>query len=319
MLVDVSNPILHIAYNKNKNDFDQIVGGSLVPVPNYENAYTISTRNWLYIKEGKSMVAIHMDGGSQWHAVEVATEGVEYPDFGAFQSASRSFSNGNTFTSGTGMAINASDSSTYIDGNLPRLAAGGSAGTLVSWSGKTMTVSEGGSCTYDFNSLTTSPDGCEGAGGPLGGGGDPKCPDGYCNGTETVQSCPADCDVVDPPPNPQCSDGVDNDSDGAIDLSDPGCSSPSDNDESNGGGGQCPTSCMGEGGDGCSDSLQNATELVACSTGYCQPNYAPMNYCVQCQAGFVFNTITSRCEGGSGGSNPPNKPVLGYKGKVSGN
>ena len=36
-----------------------------------------------------------------------------------------------------------------------------------------------------------------------------------------------------PPPPPQCSDGIDNDGDGLIDLSDPGCSGPSDNNEYN--------------------------------------------------------------------------------------
>lgn len=35
------------------------------------------------------------------------------------------------------------------------------------------------------------------------------------------------------PPPPQCSDGVDNDGDGKIDLADPGCTGPTDNDETN--------------------------------------------------------------------------------------
>jgi hypothetical protein len=34
-----------------------------------------------------------------------------------------------------------------------------------------------------------------------------------------------------PPPTPACSDGVDNDSDGKVDMADPGCTDPSDNDE----------------------------------------------------------------------------------------
>jgi uncharacterized repeat protein (TIGR01451 family) len=41
----------------------------------------------------------------------------------------------------------------------------------------------------------------------------------------------------DPAPPAQCQDGIDNDQDNLIDLADPGCSGPSDNDESNGGGG----------------------------------------------------------------------------------
>ncbi|MBI4152050.1 hypothetical protein HY496_03695, partial [Candidatus Woesearchaeota archaeon] len=43
--------------------------------------------------------------------------------------------------------------------------------------------------------------------------------------------------VVPPPPPPpppaQCADGKDNDNDGLIDLADPGCASPQDNDETN--------------------------------------------------------------------------------------
>ena len=35
-----------------------------------------------------------------------------------------------------------------------------------------------------------------------------------------------------PPPEVQCVDGLDNDGDGLIDINDPGCSSPQDNDES---------------------------------------------------------------------------------------
>ncbi|MBI4151938.1 hypothetical protein HY496_03120, partial [Candidatus Woesearchaeota archaeon] len=41
-------------------------------------------------------------------------------------------------------------------------------------------------------------------------------------------------EVVPPPPPPaQCADGKDNDNDGLIDLADPGCASPQDNDETN--------------------------------------------------------------------------------------
>lgn len=42
-----------------------------------------------------------------------------------------------------------------------------------------------------------------------------------------------------PPPVTQCSDGIDNDGDTFVDLSDPGCSGPTDNDESN----VTPTGC----------------------------------------------------------------------------
>jgi len=38
----------------------------------------------------------------------------------------------------------------------------------------------------------------------------------------------------EPPPTTQCSDGIDNDGDGLVDLQDPGCASAEDNDETNG-------------------------------------------------------------------------------------
>lgn len=63
--------------------------------------------------------------------------------------------------------------------------------------------------------------------------------DGICAGSETFENCPNDCDD-DPPtgctgPNcdPACSDGRDNDNDGFVDLSDPGCTGPSDDSEYN--------------------------------------------------------------------------------------
>jgi hypothetical protein len=45
-----------------------------------------------------------------------------------------------------------------------------------------------------------------------------------CEAGETYESCPDDCP-------PQCSDGIDNDEDGLIDMSDLGCLNPNDNDE----------------------------------------------------------------------------------------
>jgi hypothetical protein len=50
-----------------------------------------------------------------------------------------------------------------------------------------------------------------------------------------------------PPPTPACSDGIDNDGDGLIDLADPGCTSPSDTDESNVAGGTEPAPIAGQG------------------------------------------------------------------------
>jgi hypothetical protein len=68
----------------------------------------------------------------------------------------------------------------------------------------------------------------------------------------------------------ECSDGLDNDGDGQTDLSDAGCSSPSDNDETNCGDGEC------EGGETCSSCSQDCPTpggQVCCSgtlyTGDC--------------------------------------------------
>ena len=171
MLINVSNPILHFA--KKNNLFD--VGQNNLNQISCDNntkacEYNFTSTGWKYFQEGKSMLAIHMDQGSSWHALEVATEGVEYLDFNAFQSASRSFSNGTTFTT-AGHTINAYNPSTYINGTFSRLEASGSDGTLVSWSGKTMTVHKGGYCEYHFDTWTTSPSGCEGGPGVLTGGG----------------------------------------------------------------------------------------------------------------------------------------------------
>lgn len=67
-----------------------------------------------------------------------------------------------------------------------------------------------------------------------------QCSDGIDNDSDTKTDYPADpgCssatddDETDPPPPPICSDGTDNDSDGKIDYpADPGCTSATDNDE----------------------------------------------------------------------------------------
>ena len=58
------------------------------------------------------------------------------------------------------------------------------------------------------------------------------------------------------PPATQCSDGVDNDGDGLIDLSDPGCANAEDNDETNGSCGEveATTTIRDDWGDGyCAD------------------------------------------------------------------
>ena len=68
------------------------------------------------------------------------------------------------------------------------------------------------------------------------GAGLPQCSDGSDNDGDGLTDYPNDPGCSDPTDNdetdpPQCSDTSDNDGDGFIDMADPGCSSPSDNDE----------------------------------------------------------------------------------------
>jgi len=67
------------------------------------------------------------------------------------------------------------------------------------------------------------------------------------------------------PGAPQCSDGIDNDGDGVIDGQDPGCSDPSDNDETNpsSGGGNPSTGGGSSGGGGGGSGSALANQQVA--------------------------------------------------------
>jgi micrococcal nuclease len=72
--------------------------------------------------------------------------------------------------------------------------------------------------------------------------GDPDGLDGNDHDGRACESLPAGGGTTSPPPppppspaappKPQCSDGADNDGDGAVDVADPSCSSPDGNDES---------------------------------------------------------------------------------------
>ena len=65
-----------------------------------------------------------------------------------------------------------------------------------------------------------------------------QCSDGIDNDNDgLIDLADPDCDnnPGDNNEEPQCSDGIDNDNDGLIDLADPGCSDANDNDETNGG------------------------------------------------------------------------------------
>ena len=106
----------------------------------------------------------------------------------------------------------------------------------------------------------------------------PQCIDGIDNDGDGLVDFPADLGCTSasdnteapnppsepPPPAPQCSDGLDNDGDGKIDLADPGCSGPTDSDETDpppsGGGG-------GSGGSGGGDSPTPTTPDTGSSRG----------------------------------------------------
>src|SRR3990170_6500668 len=206
LLLNVANPILHLA--RGGNDFDQ-GADQLTPITGsvcrnsqracnansdcnvasdprdvclagpFKNDFGLGRGGWSYFQEGKTMLAIQMDRGSSWQAVEFATEGVEYPNFAAFQAASRSVSDGR-FTTGQGAVIEARNGETYVNGTplwsggFPRIAAMDSNGnSVITWSDNVMTVEKNGrACRYDFNQWTLEGDGCGGSQPPTGSFGD---------------------------------------------------------------------------------------------------------------------------------------------------
>ncbi len=69
------------------------------------------------------------------------------------------------------------------------------------------------------------------------------CGDGTCDSNESCSSCESDCSACET----QCLDSIDNDGDSKVDSADSGCTSASDDDESDCGDGIC------EGGETCSE------------------------------------------------------------------
>ena len=70
-----------------------------------------------------------------------------------------------------------------------------------------------------------------------------SCPTPTPTATATATATPTSTPTQSPPPRPECSDGVDNDGDGAIDFpADPGCGSANDDSEED-----IPPECTGEG------------------------------------------------------------------------
>lgn len=85
-----------------------------------------------------------------------------------------------------------------------------------------------------------------------------SCPAGVISlaGNSTVTCTVTNTAVITPPPpTAQCADGLDNDTDGLVDMADPGCTSASDNDETNSGGGGGGTAQCADGVDNDSDGL----------------------------------------------------------------
>jgi len=85
MLVLTNDARLHVVRD---NPFDN-GEANLIPASSFDNDYALSS-GWNFFREGRTMVAIRMDvqaGDNTLHAIELATMGVEYNSFAAFQAA----------------------------------------------------------------------------------------------------------------------------------------------------------------------------------------------------------------------------------------
>lgn len=116
-------------------------------------------------------------------------------------------------------------------------------------------------------------------------------------------------------PTPQCSDGADNDSDGAIDMADPGCSNPNDNDETDILVGTCSdgidndADCLTDGADpGCGSGITETPFNVGfclstpqCSDGIDNDGDGTIDYpvdsgCTDANDNSEFSFTPTRCE-----------------------
>lgn len=162
-----------------------------------------SANNWTFYQKGNVVVATQAGGGSR--AFEVTTIGVDYPSLSAFQSAmSGALISGTSFTTSKGLVVN----NGYVDRNsgapFQRLEAWeGNVGAnnekqFVSWSNNVMTVTQSSqSCVYDFNTWSTSGNGCGGNVGPqcttMGSWQNQGCGKGTCTASLMQQTR-----IVDP-------------------------------------------------------------------------------------------------------------------------
>jgi len=302
LLLDTPNPILHIAM-KDGDGFDP-GSDSLQPFGEWKNDYKLSS-GWNFFKKGKTMIAIDWKSSGGWMGLEVATEGVEYPSFQAFKSASRSVTSGK-FVTGKGDEIKFQSGSVvvngnpYIPGDFSRLKiTDNSNNQLVSWQEKKMTVKKGTKqCTYDFTAWSYSGNGCG------GGDGGPSCTQG--SACITYENCPgtydSGCNCQDvsgddcPEPlsctvNSACTTadscpGTYNSNCACIDSSGDNCPTTNNTDP--------PESCIELGGHGCTQTIDNWEIPFPSGDSYCSKMSAKLTFCITCNIG-QYNKTTHDC------------------------
>lgn len=113
--------------------------------------------NRYLLQEGRTMVILEMD--AQGVFLEVAIQGVDYPDLESFQ---RAFVGGNTTSRGDRLSKSPSTGEVLVNGQpvyqypFDRLETIDNRGQyIIRWESKVMTVARHGrTCTYDFNTWT---------------------------------------------------------------------------------------------------------------------------------------------------------------------
>jgi len=159
-----SNDHLHVVKD---HTFDQGESNLIAYGSGATNDFKLAHSGWNFFLEGKTMLAIHM--GSGYAAMELATIGVEYPDFESFKTAveTNSSVSKSAFTNSRGDVLEQGIPGGSVNGNaiwdfpFARMETNSSSGQVVAWSGSTMAVTNGNtSCSYNFSSWTTQGNGC---------------------------------------------------------------------------------------------------------------------------------------------------------------